>query len=330
MDIVAVVADAARASLGPLGAAYALAAIGLNLHYGYTGLLNFGHIAFLMVGAYGTAITVDQGGPFWLGILVGVVAAVLLGLLFGLPTLRLRVDYLAIVTIAGGEVLRTVIRAGGKDSLTGGVFGITALRDGVLRHEPLRRWRVRLGAARLHGETALGRGRCVDARRPGDDPPGVVGAEPVGTRAAFHPRRRGRGPLARQERLRVQAPEPRHRRRDRRLRGHDHRDRAAVGPPRHVSAGRDVPRLRGPHPRRHGVAARPCSRGRSSTGSSSSSPTGSSRGAISAGWIPKGLLSETDVGPFRMMLVGLALMLLMIFRPQGLLGKREEVLLDAR
>ena len=63
-------------AVGPIAAAYALAAIGLNLHFGYTGLLNFGHVAFLMAGAYGTAITVDQGGPLWLGFLVGVAAAV--------------------------------------------------------------------------------------------------------------------------------------------------------------------------------------------------------------------------------------------------------------
>ena len=98
--------------------------------------MNFGQIAFLMVGAYGTAITVDQGGPFWLGILVGILAAVLLGLLFGLPTLRLRADYLAIVTVASGEVVRTLIRSGDEDSLTHGVFGITQFAGGFYDLNP--------------------------------------------------------------------------------------------------------------------------------------------------------------------------------------------------
>ena len=52
------------------------------------------------------------------------------------------------------------------------------------------------------------------------------------------------------------------------------------------------------------------------------------REAIDSGWI--GFIKDTDIGAVRFMLVGLALMLLMIFRPQGILGKREEVLLDAR
>src|SRR4051794_29582898 len=136
MDIVQILGDALRTAFGPLGAAYALAAIGLNLQFGYTGLLNFGHIAFLMVGAYGTAITVDQGGSLWLGIAVGVLAAVVLGLIFGLPTLRLRVDYLAIVTIAAGEVLRTIVRSGGKDGLTGGGFGIPRFAGGFYDLNP--------------------------------------------------------------------------------------------------------------------------------------------------------------------------------------------------
>src|SRR4051794_28039433 len=136
MDIVQILGDALRTAFGPLGAAYALAAIGLNLQFGYTGLLNFGHIAFLMVGAYGTAITVDQGGSLWLGIAVGVLAAVVLGLIFGLPTLRLRVDYLAIVTIAAGGGLRTNVRSGGKGGPTRGGFCTPRVPGGVFRPDP--------------------------------------------------------------------------------------------------------------------------------------------------------------------------------------------------
>ena len=116
--------DAIAAGIGLQAAAFALAAVGLNLQFGFTGLLNFGLVAFIMVGAYGTAITVDQGGPLWLGVIVGILASVTLGLIFGLPTLRLRADYLAIVTITAGETLRIIINAGGEGSITRGPFGI--------------------------------------------------------------------------------------------------------------------------------------------------------------------------------------------------------------
>src|SRR4051794_1573328 len=88
-------------------AVFALAAVGLNVQFGYTGLMNYGQVGFLMVGAYGTAISVDKWNlPLPVAFLVGIAAAVLLGLLLGLPTLRLRADYLAIVTISAAEILR--------------------------------------------------------------------------------------------------------------------------------------------------------------------------------------------------------------------------------
>lgn len=125
MDLVAVLQDAIRAAIGVPAAAYAISAIGLNVHFGFTGLLNFGQVGFFMVGAYGTAITVHRGGPLWLGLLVGIGAAVAFGLLLGLPTLRLRADYLAIVTIAAAEILRLLARSQAAEPLTRGVFGIT-------------------------------------------------------------------------------------------------------------------------------------------------------------------------------------------------------------
>lgn len=116
--------DALVASIGPVAAAYALASIGLNLQFGYTGLLNVGHVAFMLTGAYGLAVTVDAGGSFWLGIVVGMVVSMLLGVLLGGPTLRLRADYLAIVTISAGEILRLVVRSSWAEPVTNGVFGI--------------------------------------------------------------------------------------------------------------------------------------------------------------------------------------------------------------
>jgi branched-chain amino acid transport system permease protein len=124
MDWMQILAAGVLATIGPVTAGYALSAIGLNLQFGYAGLLNFGHVASMLVGAYGTAMTVEFGGPLWLGLIVGIVAAVLLGLLLGLPTLRLRADYFAITSIAAAEVLRLVVRSSWAQPLTGGVFGL--------------------------------------------------------------------------------------------------------------------------------------------------------------------------------------------------------------
>src|SRR5690606_38465522 len=109
---------------GPVAIAYAISAVGLNLQFGYTGLLNFGHVAFMMVGAYGTAATVEAGGNLWVGIGVGILLAVVLGLLLGRPTLRLRADYLAITTMAASETMRLLVRSPVTADVTGGVFGI--------------------------------------------------------------------------------------------------------------------------------------------------------------------------------------------------------------
>jgi len=112
-------------AIGPTAVVLCLAAIGLNIQYGYTGLLNFGQAAFLAVAGYGLATTVvTLGFSFWVGILIGMVAVVLLALLLGIPTLRLRADYLAIVTIAASEIVRLILRSvvfkdtfGGSDGL---------------------------------------------------------------------------------------------------------------------------------------------------------------------------------------------------------------------
>jgi branched-chain amino acid transport system permease protein len=105
---------------------FALLALGLNIHFGYTGLLNFGQIGFALVGGYGMGIVVaNYGFPLWVGVLVGIVAGVLLALLLGIPTLRLRADYLAIVTIAAAEILRLVTRSVSMTEITGGTQGLT-------------------------------------------------------------------------------------------------------------------------------------------------------------------------------------------------------------
>ncbi|WP_433048621.1 branched-chain amino acid ABC transporter permease [Dactylosporangium sp. CS-033363] len=114
-----------EAIIGSTTIAYALAAIGLNVHFGYTGLLNFGQSAFLGVGAYGIAITVSTFGlPFFLGVAIGLAASIILALLLGIPTLRLRADYLAIVTIAAAEIIRLIYRATDLRKWTGASDGL--------------------------------------------------------------------------------------------------------------------------------------------------------------------------------------------------------------
>ena len=117
--------DALRAAIGPTAAAYALLAVGINLHFGFTGLLNFGQVGFMLVGGYGLAIPVAVYGlPLWVGLLCGLGAAVVLALLLGAPTLRLRADYLAITTIAASEILRFLVRNSSSEDVTGGVYGL--------------------------------------------------------------------------------------------------------------------------------------------------------------------------------------------------------------
>jgi len=117
--------NALRASISKDAIVYALAAIGLNLHFGFTGLLNFGQAGFIALGAYGTAITVDYyGQSLWLGLAASVALAVTFALLLGVPTLRLRADYLAIVTIAAAEGLRLILRSVTFGDITGGSSGI--------------------------------------------------------------------------------------------------------------------------------------------------------------------------------------------------------------
>jgi branched-chain amino acid transport system permease protein len=94
-------------AFAPLAISYVLAAMGLNIHFGYTGLLNFGQAAFAAVGGYAMAVSIASFDvPLVPAVLLGILAAVVLALVMGIPTLRLRADYLAIVTIAMAEILR--------------------------------------------------------------------------------------------------------------------------------------------------------------------------------------------------------------------------------
>lgn len=105
---------------------FALLVQGLNLHWGFTGLLNFGHVAFFAAGAYTMGIlNTEFEVPLPISILAAIVVAALLGLLVALPAIRLRTDYLAIVTITIGEIFRLILKSGpGVTELTRGPRGI--------------------------------------------------------------------------------------------------------------------------------------------------------------------------------------------------------------
>ena len=113
MDWGSIVENVLRGVIGENMIYFGLAAMGLNIHFGYTGLLNFGQAVFMAAGAYGLAIAVTSlGWSFWVGVPLGlIVFPLVLAGLMGIPTLRLRADYLAIVTIAVAEIFRIVFRS---------------------------------------------------------------------------------------------------------------------------------------------------------------------------------------------------------------------------
>ncbi|MCX6433368.1 MAG: branched-chain amino acid ABC transporter permease [Actinobacteria bacterium] len=117
---------------------FGLAAIGINMQFGYTGLLNFGQAAFMAVGGYSIAVTVVHLGlNFWIGIVIGLLGAVVLALILGIPTLRLRADYLAIVTIAAAEIVRLLVRSVTFKSFFGGSDGLQSFSSGFFALNPL-------------------------------------------------------------------------------------------------------------------------------------------------------------------------------------------------
>lgn len=112
--------------VGILAGIYGIFALGLQLNVGYTGILNFGQAGFMAIGAYSAVIlVVVVGVPFLLALPLSMLITMGVGLLVGLPSLRLRADYFAIATIAFSEVIRIAVQ--NSDSLTGGNQGTISL-----------------------------------------------------------------------------------------------------------------------------------------------------------------------------------------------------------
>jgi ABC-type branched-subunit amino acid transport system permease subunit len=108
---------------------FVLLALGLNVVVGLAGLLDLGYAAFFAIGAYtmayGASAYSGLDVPFWIMLFIGLLVAALFGILLGAPTLRLRGDYLAIVTLGFGEIVPVVFL--NADTYTNGTNGITGI-----------------------------------------------------------------------------------------------------------------------------------------------------------------------------------------------------------
>ncbi len=138
MDWLQILSNSASSILSPATMAYALAALGLAVHFGFAGLINFGIAGFMALGAYGYAISIlTFGFPWWGGVLVGIAASALFALVLGIPTLRLRGDYLAIVTIAAAEVVRLLFLTSAFDPVTGSADGLSGYHTSFRAANPI-------------------------------------------------------------------------------------------------------------------------------------------------------------------------------------------------
>lgn len=102
---------------------YIIFSLGLNLEFGFTGLINFGHVAFMAIGAYTLVILYSHGVPFIVSALIGIAIAGISGLILAVPTAKLRVDYLAVLTIGFSIIVEAVIR--NEEWLTRGPMGVS-------------------------------------------------------------------------------------------------------------------------------------------------------------------------------------------------------------
>jgi neutral amino acid transport system permease protein len=330
-DLLNALAVAGKSALGFQAVFFALLAIGLNVHFGYTGLLNFGQIGFALLGGFGIAISVTQWGlNFWVGVVVGLAAAVFLALLLGLPTLRLRADYLAIATIAAAEGLRLLFRSVSASPVTGGTRGLAGFNGDFIALAPWdtsRRYPV-LGTRWSGGELWVALvgwvlvallcllvwllmrspwGRVLKAIREDEDAVRALGKNVYLYKMQSLVLGGVMGALGGM--VYVVAT-------------------GAANPDQFQNANTflaytvlilgGAARVLGPVV---GAVILLFVIQFADTGL---------RALIGNGVIPEGLLSATDVAQIRFVLVGLGLMLLLVFRPQGIFGDRREVMLDAR
>lgn len=281
----------------------------------------------MTVGAYGAATTVYHGGPLWLGFLIGASLAVILGLIMGLPTLRLRADYLAIVTIAIAEILRLVNRSRAIEPLTQGVRGITGFAGAFYRVNPIHPgiygwgtfsftarnlWVILVGWAVVAVASVLvfvlvraPWGRVLRSIREDEDAARSLGKNVFGYKLQSLVLGGVIGSLAGML-LAI--------------------DQQSVSPDTYIAVltfFAYVVLIMGGPARVLGPVL-----GSVIFWFIIQATDGLLRESIRVGYVT--FISATDIGAVRFALVGLGLMLLMIFRPQGILGRREELFLYER
>jgi branched-chain amino acid transport system permease protein len=120
---------------------YVLLGLGLNIVVGLAGLLDLGYVAFFAIGAYTMALLTAPAPQhlmwsFWIALPIGVVLAALTGLLLGAPVLRLRGDYLAIVTLGFGEIIRLLSTSDAMTPFSGGPKGVPSIGGPTIFGKP--------------------------------------------------------------------------------------------------------------------------------------------------------------------------------------------------
>ncbi|MDA2946390.1 MAG: branched-chain amino acid ABC transporter permease [Actinomycetota bacterium] len=330
MDWGAIIENTARGLFGEQFIYFGLAALGLNIHFGYTGLLNLGQAVFMAAGAYGLSMSVvTLGLNFWWGLLLGIIVfPLILAAIMGVPTLRLRADYLAIVTIAASEMFRIIARSPSLDRWTGSSDGLTGFATTFYELSPYDRqerylfglfignqmWVVTVGwitlAIVLVISLRLMRspwGRVLKAIREDED-----AARSLGKNAYWYKMQAlmiggvfgAMGGMLRA--IGTQSAQPQNFITD-------------------VTFFAWVALILGGAAKVLGPVA-----GAAILYAILSFTDVALRQGVDNGHIPEWLMTGTQVGQVRFMLIGLGLILLAAFRPQGIFGNKEEMALDDR
>jgi ABC-type branched-subunit amino acid transport system permease subunit len=330
MDWGAIIENTARGLFGEQFIYFGLAALGLNIHFGYTGLLNLGQAVFMAAGAYGLSMSVvTLGLNFWWGLLLGIIVfPLILAAIMGVPTLRLRADYLAIVTIAASEMFRIIARSPSLDRWTGSSDGLTGFAATFYELSPYDRqeryffglfignqmWVVTVGwitlAIVLVISLRLMRspwGRVLKAIREDED-----AARSLGKNAYWYKMQAlmiggvfgAMGGMLRA--IGTQSAQPQNFITD-------------------VTFFAWVALILGGAAKVLGPIA-----GAAILYAILSFTDVALRQGVDNGHIPEWLMTGTQVGQVRFMLIGLGLILLAAFRPQGIFGNKEEMALDDR
>jgi branched-chain amino acid transport system permease protein len=330
MDWGSIIENTTRGLIGEQFIYFGLAALGLNIHFGYTGLLNLGQAVFMAAGAYGLSMSVvTLGLNFWWGLLLGIIVfPLILAAIMGVPTLRLRADYLAIVTIAASEMFRIIARSPSLDRWTGSSDGLTGFATTFYELSPYDRqerylfglfignqmWVVTVGWITLVLVIIISRllmrspwGRVLKAIREDED-----AARSLGKNAYWYKMQAlmiggvfgAMGGMLRA--IGTQSAQPQNFITD-------------------VTFFAWVALILGGAAKVFGPIA-----GAAILYAILSFTDVALRQGVDNGHIPEWLMTGTQVGQVRFMLIGLGLILLAAFRPQGIFGNKEEMALDDR